>query len=158
GYLFVPLAEAVIFAMIASFLLSRTLVPTMANYLLRHEHHDHGGHDAPRKRNIFARFQAGFERNFERLRRRYRQALHGALVRPWRFIAIFMTLVLASFVLAPFLGQNFFPTVDGGQIKLHVSAQTGTRIEETARLVGQVEATVRKVIPPAQLSSIVDNI
>ena len=162
GYLFVPLAEAVVFAMIGSFLLSRTLVPTLANYLLRGQVHAgaHGEGDGgrPPSRNPLVRFQHGFERRFETVRNRYRQALHGALMRPWRFVAIFMTLVLASFVLAPFLGQNFFPAVDGGQIKLHVSAQTGTRIEETARLVGQVEATIRKVIPPAQLSSIVDNI
>ncbi|WP_241771252.1 efflux RND transporter permease subunit, partial [Acidisphaera rubrifaciens] len=157
-----PLAEAVVFAMIGSFLLSRTLVPTLANYLLRGQvhgaaHGDGGAGPAP-SRNPLMRFQRGFERRFERVRDRYRSALAGALDRPWRFVIIFMTLVLASFALAPFLGQNFFPTVDGGQIKLHVHAQTGTRIEESARLVGQVEAAIRKVIPPAQLSSIVDNI
>ena len=160
GYLFRPLAEAVVFAMIASYVLSRTLVPTMAAFLLRnqtHEHHE-AGHEPPPTRNPLKKFQRGFERNFERLRGGYRGLLMGAMERRWLFIAGFLGIVLASFGLAPFLGQNFFPSVDAGQIKLHVRAQTGTRIEETSRLVAQVEDAVRKVIPPNELDTVVDNI
>ncbi len=160
GFLFRPLAEAVVFAMIASYILSRTLVPTMAAFLLRnqtHEHHE-GDHAPPPTRNPLKMFQRGFERNFERLRRGYRNLLVVAAERRWIFVAGFLAVVLISFGLQPFLGQNFFPSVDAGQIKLHVRAQTGTRIEETARLVGQVETAVRKVIPPSQLDTVVDNI
>ena len=160
GYLFRPLAEAVVFAMMASYVLSRTLVPTMAAFLLRnqtHEHHE-AGHEPPPTRNPFKKFQRGFERNFERLRGGYRRLLEGAMERRWLFVGGFLGVVLVSFGLAPFLGQNFFPSVDAGQIKLHVRAQTGTRIEETSRLVAQVEEAVRKVIPPNELDTVVDNI
>jgi multidrug efflux pump subunit AcrB len=171
GYLFRPMAEAVVFALVGSFVLSRTLVPTLANYLLAAQAHQvHGGVQLrgpdghllpagpPRRRNIFARFQQGFEHRFERVRGSYRGLLAGALARPWRFVAGFMAVVLVSFVLTPWLGQNFFPTTDSGQIKLHVRAQIGTRIEETARLCDEVEGAVRQVIPPDQIASIVDNI
>ncbi len=160
GYLFRPLAEAVVFAMIASYVLSRTLVPTMAAFLLRPHVHAHqgGDHAPPPTRNPFTLFQRGFERNFERLRGGYRSLLVAAAERRWLFITGFLAVVLASFGLQPFLGQNFFPSVDAGQIKLHVRAQTGTRIEETSRLVSQVEAAVRNVIPPDQLDTVVDNI
>ncbi len=165
GYLFRPLAEAVVFALVGSFVLSRTLVPTLANYLLAaqaHQTHGPPSHAlpaAPRpRRSIFGRFQEGFEHRFEQVRGRYRETLALALAHPWRFVAGFLIVVLASFALAPWLGQNFFPSTDSGQIKLHVRAQTGTRIEETARLCDQVEATVRGVIPPNELTSIVDNI
>jgi len=160
GFLFRPLAEAVVFAMIASYVLSRTLVPTMAAFLLRNQTHQHheGDHAAPPTRNPFKKFQRGFERNFERLREGYRGLLMGAMERRWLFVGGFLTVVLLSFGLEPFLGQNFFPSVDAGQIKLHVRAQTGTRIEESSHLVGQVVAAVRKVIPPDQLDTVVDNI
>jgi CzcA family heavy metal efflux pump len=160
GYLFRPLAEAVVFALIASFLLSRTLVPTMARYLLQ-AHTGHEGARAsppPRSRNPFKRFQEGFETTFTRVRDRYRALLLLALGRPKTFIVGFLTVVALSFGLAPFLGENFFPPVDSGQILMHVRAQPGTRIEETARLFDLVEQTVRQTIPPDQLDNIVDNI
>ena len=164
GYLFSPMAEAVVFALVGSFTLSRTLVPTMANFLLR-KHADgdgHGAHDGggapPRSRNPLKRFQQGFEARFERIRDGYRSLLTRALGSPKIFIAVFLACVLVSFGLAPFLGKNFFPSVDSGQIMMHVRAQSGTRIEETARLFDFVEQTVRQTIPPAQLDNIVDNI
>ena len=160
GYLFRPLAEAVVFALIGSFLLSRTLVPTMANYLMRGQQTGH--HDpslpAPRTRNPFKRFQQGFERRFARVRERYRGLLLLALGRPKTFIVGFLTCVILSFGLWPFLGENFFPAVDSGQILMHVRAQPGTRIEETARLFDLIEQTVRQIIPPDQIDNIVDNI
>ena len=159
GYLFRPLAEAVVFALIGSFILSRTLVPTMAHYLMRGHH---SGHDpsAPhgRSRNPLKRFQQGFEREFSRFRDNYRALLLLALGRPKTFIAGFLACVVLSFGLWPFLGENFFPTVDSGQILMHVRAQPGTRIEETARLFDLIEQTVRRTIPPDQLDNIVDNI
>ncbi len=162
GYLFTPMAEAVVFALIGSFTLSRTLVPTMANYLMRGGHgaHDSGPDSPPprRTRNPLKRFQEGFEARFSRVRGAYRSLLLLALGRPKTFIAGFLVIVILSFGLEPFLGQNFFPTVDSGQILMHVRAQAGTRIEETARLFDLVEQTVRRTIPPDQLDNIVDNI
>jgi multidrug efflux pump subunit AcrB len=168
GFLFAPLAEAVVFAMIASFVLSRTLVPTMANFLLR----DHGGvhtieimesHDAEAglkrlSRNPLVRFQHGFERRFERIRGGYQGVLSLALEKRAVFIVGFIVVVFASFGLAPFLGRNFFPTVDAGEINLHVRAPIGTRIEETASLFDHIEQRIRQVVPASQLVSIVDNI
>jgi multidrug efflux pump subunit AcrB len=160
GYLFRPLAEAVVFALVGSFLLSRTLVPTMANYLMRGQHADHHvpSLPAPPARTPLKRFQQGFERRFSLVRGRYRALLLFALGRPKTFIVGFLACVVLSFGLWPFLGENFFPTVDSGQILMHVRAQPGTRIEETARLFDFVEETVRQVIPPDQLDNIVDNI
>ncbi|MDE1932431.1 efflux RND transporter permease subunit [Bradyrhizobium sp.] len=163
GYLFRPLAEAVVFALVGSFILSRTLVPTMANYLMSAHHHATEtavGQPAlrGRSRNPLVRFQQGFEAYFERFRGRYRELLIGALERPKTFMVAFLACVVLSFGLAPFLGENFFPAVDSGQILMHVRAQPGTRIEETARLFDQVEHTVRDTIPPEQLDNIVDNI
>jgi multidrug efflux pump subunit AcrB len=179
GYLFKPMAEAVVFALIGSFILSRTLVPTLANYLLRAHHvvdHDtllehrhrseYYGYARPQSRRKLGflsldhlkRFQRGFERRFQATRKRYRFLLRLALTNARIFLIGFMAVVLLSFGLAPFLGRNFFPSVDAGQIKLHVRAQTGTRIEETARLCDQVEQQVRRTIPAAQLDNIVDNI
>ena len=163
GYLFRPLAEAVVFALVGSFILSRTLVPTMANYLMRGHHHSIEtdiGHDRLpiRSRNPLLRFQRGFEQYFERFRGRYRTLLKMALHRPRTFIVAFLACVVLSFGLAPFLGSNFFPAVDSGQILMHVRAQPGTRIEETARVFEQVEQTVRTVIPKNELDNIVDNI
>ncbi len=162
GYLFRPMAEAVVFALVGSFTLSRTLVPTMANYLMRGHHSEHGQHDtsaAPvRSRNPLKRFQQAFDDRFARIRARYRSLLSLALNSPKLFIAGFLACVVLSFALWPFLGENFFPTVDSGQILMHVRAQAGTRIEETARLFDLIEQTVRHTIPPDQLDNIVDNI
>ena len=162
GYLFRPLAEAVVFALIGSFILSRTLVPTMANYLMRGQHAHGSSHDAAqppvRSRNPLKRLQIGFENIFSRIRTRYRSLLLLALGRPKTFSAGFLACVVLSFGLWPFLGENFFPSVDSGQILMHVRAQPGTRIEETARLFDLIEQTVRSTIPPDQLDNIVDNI
>jgi multidrug efflux pump subunit AcrB len=155
-FLFVPLGEAVVFAMLASYILSRTLVPTLAMYLLRP--HVPTDHSAPPSRNPLLRFQAGFERQFAELRRRYRALLAIALINRKTFIPIFLFVVVLSLGLATQLGQDFFPAVDGGQIKLHVRAHVGTRIEETAKLCDQVEAEMRKVIPPEDMENMVDNI
>jgi multidrug efflux pump subunit AcrB len=156
GYLFRPLAEAVVFAMIGSYLLSRTLVPTLANFLLQRHVHHHG--PAPRG-TVFTRFQRGFEARFEALRRGYEGILVLALTWRARTVVGFFAIVLLSFGLVPFLGRNFFPAVESNQIKLHVRAQTGTRIEDVAALCGQVEQLIRaRIIPPAHLDTIVDNI
>jgi CzcA family heavy metal efflux pump len=163
GYLFRPMAEAVVFALVGSFVLSRTLVPTMANFLLRGHiaaanGHAQTGAQSPRSRNPFKRFQAAFEVRFSGIRDRYRSLLSLALRYPKAFMIGFLACVLLSFLLAPFLGKNFFPSVDSGQILMHVRAQPGTRIEETARLFEFVEQTVRDTIPPRELDNIVDNI
>ena len=152
-FLFVPLAEAVVFAMLASYLLSRTLVPTLAMYLLRA--HEHGTSAA---KGIFARFQRGFERVFERVRGRYHSLLQGLVFRRRVFIPAFLGLCLAAFLLVPFLGEDFFPQTDSGQFILHVRSPSGMRIEETARLFDLVEGEIRKEIPPVQIDNILDNI
>ncbi|THD61337.1 efflux RND transporter permease subunit [Phenylobacterium sp.] len=166
GFLFVPMAEAVVFAMIASFILSRTLVPTMAMYLLRPHAGGHGdyeldSHTGPARRpsaNPLVRFQQGFEVRFSRLREGYRGALVLALGARPVFIVGFMAVVLASFLLAPALGSNFFPSVDSGAMVLHVRAPIGTRLEDAAALFDRVEASIRQAIPKGELSTIVDNI
>ena len=155
GFLFRPLAEAVVFAMIGSYILSRTLVPTLAAYLLqKHVHHPAG-----ERRSVFGQFQRSFERRFEKLRSFYLTLLTLALANRPRVIFGFFSVVLLSFGLVPFLGRNFFPSVDSDQIKLHIRAQTGTRVEDVSALTGRVEAAIRsRIIPPAHLDSIVDNI
>src|SRR5580700_1236892 len=152
-FLFVPLAEAVVFAMIASYLLSRTLVPTMARYLLIAQ-----TEDERRSRNPLVLFQRAFEHGFEGLRGGYRTLLE-TLVR-WRliFIPCFLGLCLSGGLLVPWLGQDFFPATDNGQFMLHVRAKTGTRIEETARLCDLVENSVRRVVPASEIDNILDNI
>jgi multidrug efflux pump subunit AcrB len=152
-FLFVPLAEAVVFAMLASYILSRTLVPTMAMYLLKV--HDH---EAVPSRNIFARFQRLFERGFERIRLTYQDILGRLIDARLLFVPGFLLLCLCGFILLPFLGQNFFPNTDNGSFILHLRAKSGTRIEETARLCDLVEQSVRKAIPAAELDNILDNI
>jgi multidrug efflux pump subunit AcrB len=158
-FLFIPLAEAVVFAMLASYILSRTLVPTLAKFWLKRH-----GSGKPRSRGFLSRFQTRFEHGFEKFRDAYHALLATALESGPRFAAIFLGAMIATAVLAfpmgplPGLGQDFFPTVDGGQIKLHMRARTGTRIEETASLCDKVEATIREVIPAKQLTSIVDNL
>ncbi|WP_043287013.1 efflux RND transporter permease subunit [Paraburkholderia oxyphila] len=171
-FLFVPMAEAVIFAMIASFILSRTFVPMMAGYLLKphasqgHASGElaalmapHGAHDhVVRSRNPLVRFQRGFEARFERVRAGYRAVLGLALMHRKRFIVGFLVIVMASFALVPFLGRNFFPNIDSGEIEIHVRAPIGTRVEDTADLFDHIEDTVREAIPADQLTSIIDNI
>jgi CzcA family heavy metal efflux pump len=152
-YLFVPLAEAVVFAMLASYLLSRTLVPTLAMYLLRARAHGAATANGP-----FVRLQAGFERVFERVRERYHSLLQRLVLRRRIFIPSFLGFCLAAFVLMPFLGEDFFPQTDSGQFTIHVRAPSGMRIEETARLFDQVEAEIRNEIPSAQIDNILDNI
>jgi CzcA family heavy metal efflux pump len=155
-YLFVPLAEAVVFAMLASYFLSRTIVPTMAKYLLKpHEE----SHSANVSRNPFVRFQLIFEQYFEKLRNWYHGLLSFCLEYRLTFLFSIAAFWIASLVLLyPWLGQDFFPSIDGGQFKLHVRAQTGTRIEDTARLCDQIENVIRKEIPAAELTSVIDNI
>ena len=158
-FLFVPLAESVMFAMVFSFLLSRTLVPTMAKYLLKaHIGATHDVSREPRSRNPFVRFQRGFEAGFMRLRLGYRDSLALAIEHRRIFLSCFLGFVVLSFLLAPFLGRNFFPQVDGGQILMHVRAPVGMRIEETAARFADVEKSIRRIIPPAETGAIVDNI
>jgi multidrug efflux pump subunit AcrB len=152
-FLFIPLAEAVVFAMLASYILSRTLVPTLAMYLLK----SRAGGRAPSK-NMLARFQQAFERGFERLRRSYQGWLTGIVRRRTLFVPAFLVACLAAFLLVPWLGQNFFPTSDNGQFILHLRAKSGTRIEETARLCDLVETSVRRQIPAQETDTILDNI
>jgi multidrug efflux pump subunit AcrB len=161
-FLFVPMAEAVIFAMVCSFILSRTLVPTMAKFLLKpHAPHvdEQGTHvAAPPSGNPLVRFQRAFEARFERIRGVYHGMLELALAHRRPFVLGFLAFVLVSFLLVPFLGRNFFPDVDGGQILMHVRAQVGTRVEETSVLFNQIERSIRNVIPPDELGTVVDNI
>jgi multidrug efflux pump subunit AcrB len=157
GFLFVPMAEAVVFAMIGSFVLSRTLVPTMAMYLLKP--HDHAAASAAAtSRNPLARFQHAFATGFDGIRDAYSRLLDLALEHRRIFVVGFLAVVVASFGLAPFLGANFFPSVDSGQITLHVRPQVGTRIEDASAMFGDIEKEIRKVIPPTELTTIVDNI
>ncbi|MGO9650354.1 Acriflavin resistance protein [Candidatus Sulfotelmatobacter sp. SbA7] len=153
-FLFVPLAEAVVFAMLASYLLSRTLVPTMAKYLLR------GIETTPAvSRNPLVRMQIRFEEAFERFREGYRRWLDRCLhFRAMILIGFFAASLISLVFLIPWLGQDFFPTVDAGQFKLHLRARTGTRIEETARLSELVTQSIRAEIPPSEILSIIDNI
>ena len=160
-FLFVPMAESVMFAMVCSFLLSRTLVPTMAKYLLHMRVAHLGGKEEgsePPSRNPLVRFQRGFEARFAGLRAGYHDLLALAIEHRRLFVAGFLALVAASFLLAPFLGRNFFPQVDGGQMLLHVRAPVGMRIEETAARFSEVENAIRQVIPPPEVGTIVDNI
>jgi len=152
-YLFVPLAEAVVFAMLASYMLSRTLVPTMAMYLLKPiDHH------AALSRNVFARFQRMFERGFERVRSGYEGLLSRLVAARILFLPVFLGCCLLTLLLVPFLGQNFFPNTDNGSFILHVRGKSGIRIEETARLCDLVEQSIRQTVPPAEMDNILDNI
>ncbi len=157
-YLFVPLAEAVVFAMLASYILSRTLVPTLALYLLRQGQHGSGQDGFARTRNPLAILQHAFERGFEKLRLAYELLLTRFVYHRRIFIPTFLLIALAAFLLVPWLGQDFFPAIDSGQLLLHLRAKAGTRIEETARLCDLVEAAIRREIPDAEIENIVDNI
>jgi multidrug efflux pump subunit AcrB len=161
-FLFVPMAEAVMSAMVCSFILSRTLVPTMANYLLRKHtpHTDMHGLDGPLppSRNPLVRMQRAFERRFEQFRRVYRELLVLALGHRLAFVAGFLAIVIVSFALTPFLGRDFFPTVDAGQILMHARVRVGTRVEATAQQFAEIEKAIRQIIPPDELTTLVDNI
>ncbi|HEY2468195.1 MAG TPA: efflux RND transporter permease subunit [Terracidiphilus sp.] len=151
-YLFVPLAEAVIFAMLASYVLSRTLVPTLAMYLLK------AHKDKPDSKGLFARFQQAFDRVFENIRWSYSGLLGWLVSVRGKFVPAFLAVCLLGFALVPFLGQDFFPDTDSGQFMLHVRAKTGTRIEETARLADEVEGSIRQTVPSPEIDNILDNI
>ena len=153
GYLFAPLAMAIVFAMIASFILSRTLVPTMANWML--EAHA-GAHDHPVPNNPFSRFQRGFEAGFARFRNGYRDLLELAVLYRIRFIAGFLGTTAASMLLVPFLGQNFFPGIDSGEIDMHMRTQIGTRIEDSAKLAALVNEQIRRLLP-GKVAGVTDN-
>jgi multidrug efflux pump subunit AcrB len=157
-FLFVPLAEAVIFAIAWSFLLSRTLVPTMAKYMLHRHSPQIVGQERPASPNPLVRFQRGFEHRFERIRTGYRGLLGLLIAHRRLFLPGFLACVLVSFLLVPFLGRNFFPSVDSGQILMHVRVQVGTRVEETANRFADIEQAVRQIIPPSQLATMADNI
>ena len=153
-FLFIPLAEGVVFAMLASYVLSRTLVPTLAMYLLKPQGHQAG----PAVWNLAGRLQRAFVRRFEASRQSYREMVVGCIRRRGVFVPAFLAVSVAAFLLLPWLGQDFFPTSDSGQIKIHLRAKTGTRIEETARICDLVEASLRNTIPAAERASIIDNI
>src|ERR1700743_661409 len=152
-FLFVPMAEAVIFAMIASYILSRTLVPTLAMLLLK-PHHRHDKTSG----NIFSRFQKGFERLFLRTRTTYQALLVQLVSRRKLFVPAFLLLCLCAFILVPFLGQDFFPQSDSGQFILHLRAKTGTRVEETARTADEVEQYIRTIVPANEIDKILNKI
>jgi multidrug efflux pump subunit AcrB len=168
-YLFAPLAEAVVFAVLASYALSRTLVPTLVMWFERSTHHQSGETPAssipnPKTSTLtkwvrpLVRFQQGFEHAFDRFRQRYRDLLKLVLAHRLAFGAAFLAFCVASWLLVPFLGQDFFPSVDAGIFRLHVRAHTGTRIEETAVLIDHVEDAIRREIPARELQGIIDNI
>jgi len=153
-YLFVPMAEAVVFAMLASYLLSRTLVPTMAMYLMTHHEHDA---DKPKSSRI-GHFQERFEHRFEKLRNSYRDLMESVMHHRAGFVTIFLVFCAVSGALVFFLGRDFFPSVDAGQFRLHIRGRAGLRIEETARVVDEVEQEIRRELPQKQVATILDNI
>jgi len=162
GFLFAPLAKAVVFAVLASYVLSRTLVPTLAMWFERGVHHQSGDTPPTVSRSIWLqpliRFQQGFENGFDRFRKSYQNLLGWILAHRLAFGAAFLAFCAASFLLVPFLGQDFFPSVDAGLFRLHVRAHTGTRVEETAALVDRVETAIRRQIPGGEIQGILDNI
>ena len=155
-YLFTPLAMAVVFAMLASYALSRTIVPTLVRYLLASE--AHGPVDAGAAPSVFRWLHGGFQRRFERLRTAYVGALENALARRRRVFGVFAVIAVSGAVLLPFIGRDFFPTVDTGQFRLHVRAPAGTRIEETEQVFAGVEAAIRRLIPKDEVQLVIDNI
>src|SRR2546425_540221 len=155
-YLFTPLAMAVVFAMLASYVLSRTIVPTLVRYLLASE--AHGPVDAGAAPSVFRWLHGGFQRRFERLRTAYVGALENALARRRRVFGVFAVIAVSGAVLLPFIGRDFFPTVDTGQFRLHVRAPAGTRIEETEQVFADVEAAIRRLIPKDEVQLVIDNI
>ena len=158
--LFTPLAMAVVFAMLSSYVLSRTLVPVMAQSLLPSEMHLYreDGEQTAGGTNLFSRLHTGFNHRFDAMRDRYRNALDWGLSHRIWVLFVAIAFFVSGLVLLPFVGQDFFPTVDAGQFRLHVRAPAGTRIEETERYFGQVEAKIRQVIPPGEIKTILDNL
>lgn len=158
--MFTPLAEAVVFAMLASYFLSRTLIPTMVLYLLRSEakQFDAAGEFHTSSANVIGRFHNRFNERFEHLRDRYREALAWALSHRRTVAGLFLIFCLGSSSFLFFIGEDFFPAVDAGQFRLHVRAPAGTRVEETERLFGEVEAAIRQIVPREELRLILDNI
>ena len=155
-YLFVPMAEAVVFAMIASYILSRTLVPTLVMLLMRGVQGGHGGgQDSP---GMLQRIYKAFDQKFEHVRRAYALTLSAALAKRKSFASLFLLFCVLSCALYPVLGRDFFPSVDAGQIRLHLRAPSGTRIEQTARIADQVEDAIREMVPPEELETILDNL
>lgn len=157
-FLFVPMAESVMFAMISSFILSRTLVPTMANYLLKKHDLAHTEGEVPLSRNPLVNFQRRFEAHFEGFRAGYLGLLELAMHHKRVFVLGFMAFVVLTTALIPFLGRNFFPAVDGGQILMHVRVPVGTRVEETASRFAIIESAIKRVIPEEEIETLVDNI
>ena len=158
-FLFIPMAEAVVFAMLASYILSRTLVPTMAKYLLHAHETPHDIETSGQYPNRLQQIQLTFEHRFEELRNAYHGLLVRALTHSQLFIMCFLGFVVVSLlILGPWLGSDFFPSVDGGEIKLHIRAHSGTRVEETAKLCEQIDTAIRKVIPTNELHRVVDNV
>src|ERR1700728_563437 len=157
-YLFAPLAEAVVFAMLASYLLSRTLVPTMARFLLVEQTEEERREKTKSSRNYFVRMQERFETGFEAFRERYHRLLESAINYRQLFVVVFLSFCVLSFALVPLAGRDFFPSVDSGEFKLHMRAATGTRIEETADIADRIEQDIRRVIPASELGPIIDNI
>ena len=157
-YLFVPLAEAVVFAMLASYLLSRTLVPTMARYLLIERTEEERREKTEQSRNPFVRLQARFETGFEGFRAGYHRLLEACIRHQKLFVTGFLAACVLSAALLPWVGQDFFPSVDSGEFKIHLRAPTGTRIEDVAALCDDVEKEIRREIPPAEVATIIDNI
>ncbi|HET8576447.1 MAG TPA: efflux RND transporter permease subunit, partial [Methylomirabilota bacterium] len=155
-YLFTPLAMAVVFAMLASYLLSRTIVPTLVRYLLADE--VHGAEEPAGGAGLFARIHGGFQRRFEQLRRVYVRALETALARRGPVLGAFAIVLVSGLALLPFVGRDFFPTVDTAQFRLHVRAPAGTRIEETEQVFADVEAAIRRLIPKDEIQLVIDNI
>ncbi|MGA3189516.1 MAG: efflux RND transporter permease subunit [Bryobacteraceae bacterium] len=154
-YLFIPLAEAVVFAMLASYFLSRTLVPTMAMYLFKpHQHEEH----APAAWNIPARMQLAFERLLDRMRDAFKGMLAVCIAHRGLFIPLFLAACCATFFLVPWLGQDFFPSTDAGRFNLHMRTKTATRIEESARTSSEVEAAIRRIVPANEIASLINNI
>jgi multidrug efflux pump subunit AcrB len=160
-YLFVPLAEAVVFAMLASYVISRTLVPTLVMWFYRNvELHGEHGDDSktPALARPFVKFQRGFENGFDRFRNAYRALLASCFEHRKPFALIFLGFCIASWLLTQALGKDFFPSVDGGQFLLHIRARTGTRIEETERLADQINGAIHRAIPAREIAGILDNI
>jgi CzcA family heavy metal efflux pump len=157
-FLFTPMAFAVVFAMLASYVLSRTLVPVLVNFLLGAENHGEPTHDPSAKRSFFARIHGRFNEGYGWVQSRYRRALESVLHNRRTSLVSAMLLMSTAFLLLPFVGRDFFPSVDAGQIKLHIRARPGTRIETTKVLFSEVEAEIRKTIPPSETELIMDNI
>ena len=154
GFLFLPLAEAIIFAMLASFILSRTLVPTMAAWLLRAQVAERKAGDKPK--GSFGRFHASFEQRFESFRGRYRELLTDALARRWGFILGFLAIPLVSIILVPFLGRDFFPSIKSGEIDMHFRAPIGLRLEETSKVAVLVDQALHQLLP-GQVANVIEN-